>query len=342
MGIDKRKEEILKKVVEEYISTGQPVGSERIVDRLSFPLSSATARSEMFELEKMGYLFQPYTSAGRVPTSKGYRFSIESILKDNKQKNLKQIRLPAPEKLNDLRVTLDEVANLISSYTKEISLVFSPSGEDVRIRYVHLFTINPGSVYLVLITNTQTSEAVSMGDVNLSEDVLRRIENLVNEKLSNIPIKTAIEIMKRENYFEGEVKEGKEVLHFLDIYLKKELEQGEKREIYIKGISNLLSTRISIAEQKIKSLLYMLEEKKTISNIVEKITEKERLGFSIGEENVLPELSDYSLIAVKYTVKEMEGHLALLGPTRMDYLKGIFVLDKIADKLEDIVSKIIG
>jgi len=82
--LEKRKEEILKKLVKEYISTGQPVGSERIVEKFHFPISSATARNDMSELEKSGYICQPYTSAGRVPTSKGYRFFVESILKEKR------------------------------------------------------------------------------------------------------------------------------------------------------------------------------------------------------------------------------------------------------------------
>ncbi|MGC9125085.1 MAG: HrcA family transcriptional regulator, partial [Caldisericaceae bacterium] len=125
-------------------------------------------------------------------------------------------------------------------------------------------------------------------------------------------------------------------------YLKDELNKGATRQIYIKGISNLLTTRIAVAEQKVKFLLNILEEKKIVGEIIENVPQDEsNIGFAIGDENTLPELWDYSLISVKYTVKEMEGTLALLGPVRMDYVKGIYVLERIAEKLEEIADKIV-
>jgi heat-inducible transcriptional repressor len=206
---------------------------------------------------------------------------------------------------------------------------------------VHFFTVKSNIVYVVLVTNTCTSEAVPIGNFNVEKIDLKKAENVINKELSNITSAKALDKILKKNFFEEELKNEAEIVKSLHLYLENEHKKGEKREIYIKGISNLLSARISIAEQKIKSLLYMLEEKKAISNIVENITSKDRVGFSIGKENIIPELWDYSLIAVKYTVKEMEGRLALLGPTRMDYLKGIFVLDTIAERLEDFSDKII-
>lgn len=341
MELEKRKEEILKKIVKEYISTGQPVGSERIVEKFHFPISSATARNDMVELEKLGYIRQPYTSAGRVPTSKGYRFFVENILKEKRQVRMKEIKLPDEEKIKDLKAILNDVSELISTNTKEISLVFSPLLEEIKIKYIHFFTAKSKTIYLVLVTNTQTSEAIPIGNFKIEDGDLKRIENLLNKEVSNITAMKAMEKILKKNYFETELKNENEIVKCLHSYLENELSKGEKREIYIKGISNLLSARISLAEQKVKSLLYMLEEKKAISDIVENITANDRLGFSIGRENKIPELWDYSLIAVKYTVKEMEGRLALLGPTRMDYLKGIFILDAIAEKLEEFSDKII-
>lgn len=341
MELEKRKEEILKKIVKEYIRTGQPVGSERIVEKFHFPISSATARNDMVELEKSGYICQPYTSAGRVPTSKGYRFFVESILKGKKPTKIKDIKLPDAEKIKGLSEILSDVSELISSHTNEISLVFSPCINENKIKYVHFFTVKSNIVYVVLVTNTYTSEAVPIGNFNVEKIDLKKAENVINKELSNITSAKALDKILKKNFFEEELKNEAEIVKSLHLYLENEHKKGEKREIYIKGISNLLSARISIAEQKIKSLLYMLEEKKAISDIVENITSKDRVGFSIGKENIIPELWDYSLIAVKYTVKEMEGRLALLGPTRMDYLKGIFVLDTIAERLEDFSDKII-
>lgn len=341
MDVEKRRKEILKKIVSEYINSGQPVGSEKIVEKFRFPISPATVRNDMAALEKLGYIHQPYTSAGRIPTSKGYRFFIEDTLREKHSFSIEKIRIPHARKIKSLNEMLSEISELISQHTNEISLVVSPCSDEVKIKYIHFFCIAPNSVYLVFVSNIETSEGHQLGNFNISQEELKRIENIVNDKLKDLTLKTAIAKLKEESFYKDDVGPNFRILISLYEYLKTEFEKGSTREIFIKGISNLLTTRISIAEQKVKFLLNILEEKKTISEIIENIPSKDKLGISIGEENKLPELWDYSLVSVKYTIKEMEGTLALLGPVRMDYVKGILVLERIAEKLEEVAERII-
>jgi heat-inducible transcriptional repressor len=341
MELERRKEEVLKKIVSEYIHTGQPVGSERIVEKFHLPISSATIRNEMAELEKLGYIQHPYTSAGRIPTSKGYRFFVEDMLKDKKPIDIGKIKLPEPEKIQNLHDVLSEVSDLISLHTNEISLVVSPCIEEVTINYIHFFIVLPDSLYMVVITNTQTSEAALLGNFSLSKEDLIRIENLLNSELASLTLKEASDKIEKKRFYKSELNRYSQIIGTLYLYMKNELTKGVTHDIYIKGISNLLTTRISLAEQKVKFLLNIFEEKKLLSEIIESVPSSGSIGLSIGEENKFPELWDYSLISVKYTIKEMEGTLALLGPVRMDYIKGIYVLECIADKLEEIAEKII-
>ncbi len=341
MEAEKRRNEILKKIVSEYIHSGQPVGSEKIVEKFHLPISSATIRNEMAELEKLGYIQHPYTSAGRVPTSKGYRFFVEEMLKSKKPIDIGKIKLPEPEKIQNLHDVLSEVSDLISLHTNEISLVVSPRLEEVRINYLHFFIVLPDSLYMVLVTNTQTSEAVLLGNFSLPKKDLVRIENLLNSELSSLTMKKASDKIEKKGFYEAELNKYSQIIGLLYLYMKNELVRGATHDIYIKGISNLLTTRISLAEQKVKFLLNIFEEKKLLSEIIESVPSSGNIGLSIGVENKFPELWDYSLISVKYTIKEMEGTLALLGPVRMDYIKGIYVLERIADKLEEIAEKII-
>jgi heat-inducible transcriptional repressor len=338
--IDDRKKKILSNLVSEYIKTGKPVGSSSIVKKYGIGVSPATVRNEMAELEKLGYISQPHTSAGRVPTSKGYRFYVENALKNKKKFNIMDIEIPKPEKILDLREVLDEVSNLISFHTKEISLVLSPCLEKEKIKYIHFFSIET-TIYLVLVTTIHTLEPQPLIEQMIEENKLKKVENFLNSKLKGLSFKKAKKLLREENFFREQLGNSNIIAKALYLTLNNEIRKGETREIYVKGIANLLTTRISIAEKKMHSILEMLEEKKTVEEIIDEVPSKDNVGYLIGEENKYPELWDYSLITVRYSIKEMEGTLALLGPMRMDYIKGIYVLEKIADKLEEFADKII-
>ncbi len=339
MDIDERKRKILNNLISEYIKTGKPVGSSNIVRKYGLGVSSATVRNEMSELEKLGYISQPHTSAGRVPTSKGYRFFVENVLKNKKSFNIMNIEIPEPEKMIDLKEVLSDVSNLISFHTKEISLVLSPDSETESIKYIHFFKVE-NTVYLVLVTTIHTLEPEPLIDKAISERDLKVMENFLNSKLRNLAFKKARNLLSKNGFF-ADVFTNNSVIKAVYIMLSTEIRRGETREIYIKGIANLLSTRISIAEKKMHSILEMLEEKKTVEEIIDEVPSKDNIGYLIGEENKYPELWDYSLITVRYSIKELEGTLALLGPMRMDYIKGIYVLEKIAERLEEFADKII-
>lgn len=339
MELKERRKEILKDLVAEYIKTGEPVGSARMVSKFHFDISPATVRNEMAALEKMGYIYQPHISAGRVPTSKGYRFFIENVLK--KQKNpVNKIDLSDNGKIRELQDLLDRVSRLISYHTKEISLVLSPNLSNERIKYIHFFTIDNHSIYAVLVTNIRAPEAVPIIRTEVTPTKLMRLEQFINAKLAGLSLRKAIALLKKERFFSNEMKENVEIIKALHKFLQDEIKNNETRRIYIEGITNLLTTRISIAEEKVRSLLEMFEEKDLIEDVVKDIPMKNNIGYLIGEENKLPQLKECSVIAVRYTVKEMQGMLGLIGPTRMDYAKGIYVLERIAESLEEIAQKI--
>jgi len=341
MELDKRKSEVLKSVVKNYIESGVPISSHRVVRDVSFPVSPATVRNYMAELDEMGYLTQVYASSGRIPTSRGFRYFVEDALKERKRIKLTQIKLPDIEKIKSFREVLSQISALISNYTKEISLVVSPTLQDDRIKYIHFFIATLNKLFSVIVTTLHTTEALFIGYFDMDEQTLHFIENFLDEKLVDKTIKEALNLLIQNRFFESEVGKDKVliVVHFFEA-LKDEYEKRKTREVFIRGVSNLLTTRIQIAEERIKFLLKMLEEKETVEKILEDTKGNEKIQIVIGEENKIPELWDYSLITVKYSIKELEGTLGLLGPIRMDYMKGIFVLEEIAEKLEQLSEKI--
>ncbi|PMP67348.1 MAG: heat-inducible transcription repressor HrcA [Caldisericum exile] len=342
MELDKRKSEVLKEVVKEYIETGEPVSSERVARNVNFPISPATVRNYMAELDEMGFLTQVHASSGRIPTTKGFRYFVEESLKERKRLKLSEIKFPEPEKIKNLSEILSQISELISKYTNEISLVVSPCFEDEKLRYIHFF-LATNLLFTVIVTTTQTTEAILLGNYQLSEENLRLIENFLNGKLQNLTLKQALkEILSNAFYIDELGKSFSQIIGKFYETLKNEYEKRKTKEIFIRGISNLLTTQIQIAEERLKFLLNILEEKEVLERILNDVTKDEKLQLVIGEENKLPELWDYSLITVKYSIKELEGTLGLLGPIRMDYIKGIFVLEEIANKLEQLSEKILG
>ncbi|MGC9125389.1 MAG: hypothetical protein ACP5GW_04620, partial [Caldisericaceae bacterium] len=205
MELEKRKEEILKRIVAEYIDTGQPVGSEKLTEKLGMPVSSATVRNDMAELEKLGYIYQPYTSSGRVPTTKGYRFYVEDFVRNRKPIELNKIKIPEPEKIKNLHEVLSEVSDLISLHTNEISLVVSPGVDEVKINYIHFFVVAPQSLYMVVVTSLQTSETVMLGNFPINKNTLLKLERFLNIEIASMSTRRALLKMKRKNFFAEEL-----------------------------------------------------------------------------------------------------------------------------------------
>lgn len=341
MELDKRRSEVLKEIVKEYIETGEPVSSERVAKAVNFSVSPATVRNYMAELSEMGYLTQLHASSGRIPTSKGFRYFVEESLKERKKIKLTDLKIPEPDKISSFFEVLSQISDLISKYTKEISLVVSPTLEEDKIKYIHFFSTS-NLLFVVIVSTLQTTEALLLGNFEVSDEQLRYLENFLNSKLADLSLNKALKKLVNNAFFKDnfEKETTKIILRFYE-KLKEEYEKRRTREIFIRGISNLLTTQIQIAEERIKFLLNMLEEKEAVEKLLSEIETDEKMQIVIGEENKLPELWDYSLITVKYTIKELEGTLGLLGPVRMDYIKGIFVLEEIAERLEKLSEKIL-
>ncbi len=342
MKLDKKRSEVLKEVVKEYIETGEPVSSEKVAKGVSFPISSATVRNYMAELLDMGYLTQQHVSSGRIPTSKAFRFYVEEALKERKRIRPSNIEIPNLETFGNLREMLSQISDLISQYTNEISLVVSPCIEEDKLRYVHFF-IASEFLYTVIVSTLQTTEAIPLLKSNLQMEQVIYLENFLNEKLKNLAILEASKRIVENNFFSDELNKDLAIVAF-KFYekLKEEQYKRKTQEIFIRGISNLLTTQIEIAEERLKFLFNMLEKKETINKLLVELEQDEKLQIVIGDENKIPELWDYSLITVKYTIKELEGTLGLLGPIRMNYVRGILVLEEIADKLEKMAEKLLG
>ncbi|MDO8885851.1 heat-inducible transcriptional repressor HrcA [Candidatus Oleimmundimicrobium sp.] len=334
-ALDSRKEFILKTVVEDYIKSVEPVGSQRIVENYGLKVSSATVRNELVYLEKAGYLLQPHTSAGRIPTDSGYRYYVNELLK--KERNFIFSEEGSICELfsagnNELDVLMRETSHLLSRLTKYVAFVFAPSSKVNYLKHIDLILIRPHTVLIVVIMNTgYVSKKIIDLDYELSQKCLRNLEILLNERLDNLRPKEIMEIGQNLIEFSPEVRDvaGRVMRHILDCFTSEENEQ-----FFLGGTSNILLQPEFQNSKKIQLILEILEQGDIIANLYKDTSKPGFVSVRIGHENLKDEVDECSLVFGTYGAKGQSlGALGVLGPTRLDYFRSISVVESISKSL---------
>lgn len=350
--LSSRKKQILKAIIEAHIELGEPVGSKYLMEKKDISCSSATIRNEMSELEELGYLEQPHTSAGRIPTELGYRFYVDSLAENYNLTNSEITELQT--KLNDKKAELDSILDtavkLASSMTNYTALVVKPRDVKVSVKRYELMAMDKRNVVLIMALdngNVKTKHLRSANDV--SEDGIKRLSSILNEFLSQ---KTAEEItlpmlMAMENAM-GEysylvspvVKAICETLTTLD-----------GGELKVDGINRLLSYPEYYDFEKLKDMLSMFEQKNDILEIVSGSCDEntslaipdaannDKVQVYIGSENMVKTMNNSTLVFK--TIKDGDktiGAIGVIGPTRMDYSKVIATIDNLTNGISSIIS----
>lgn len=340
--LDERKEILLYAVIHEYILTAQPVGSKKLVKRHGLDVSSATVRNELAMLEKMGLLTHPHTSAGRIPTEKGYRFYVDSLtdtndLKPAEEKSIFKFYSMLSKEMEDL---LRETSNLLANVTSYLAIVFGPTFRKSALKHVDLVLMHPHVVLVVIVTDTgwvakrvlELQESVEFSD-------LEGMERVLNEKLSGLDLD--------EIFLSGRVElrgllPGKWALvnKIVDEIIDA-LEEREDRRVFLGGTANLLRQPEFESLEKLQQLLEILERGYSLLRFVEEALEKNQVVVRIGSENDGMELRDCSLVAANYGVGgESLGTIGILGPVRMDYPRAISSVQCVAKNLTFVLESL--
>ncbi len=342
--LSERKKKILYAVINDYIQTALPVGSQTISKHYNVGLSSASIRNIMAELEEMGYLTQPYTSAGRIPTDTGFRFYVDTLLKIKALKRQEQERIRSWLKRNKLkRIDVEEVmketSRVLSLFTKHLGLVLAPKITNTEIKRIELVHIRDGYVLVILvsISGVLHNRMVDIGET-VSQADLDRMSNFLNSIASHLTIKELkkkiLEEMKREkNLFDKLLKKALEIGR----YAVTDAEEDE--EIYIEGRTNILTQPEFSDIQKMKKLFNAFENKALLIKILDECMESEGIQVYIGSENEIEEIKGCSIIAKPYRVcGETLGTLGVIGPTRMDYGRIIPLVEYTAELVSEILT----
>jgi heat-inducible transcriptional repressor len=338
MQLSARKREILRRVVEEYVATGQPVGSRMLVERSGLEVSPSTVRGELAELEGLGLLTHPHTSAGRIPTENGYRLYAEELVETLEGR---------PEGLGvDLRDMRDEIEDALRATTETLShatrllaLVSAPSLQTASIRHVEVLALQPTSIMVVVITSTGgVTKRVFRLEAPADPGLVAWAAEYLNERLVGVRLGTSM-VRRRLDAPELAPRER----GFLALIGQALVEVGaeEGPQVFVGGAAGLLEEARAEELDATMRLLELLERRAAVLELVSEALEPRRPVVHVGREVAGGQLRDVSLVGATYGIRRTPlGAVGLIGPLRMDYEKAIRTVRAAAFELSRFVEDV--
>ncbi len=340
-GFSERKKNILCAVIKDYINTALPVSSNTISRSHNIGLSPATVRNIMAELEEMGYLTQPHTSAGRAPTDKGFRFYVDTLLEHRQLNKKEQERIKDLYTLNrfDINEIMMDTSRILSLFSENMGIVLSPKLANTKIKKLELVLVKEGCIMVIIVSGSGVvyNRIVNIKD-KIKQSDIDRMSNFLNTiasglTLNRLKIKILGEMKKEKNLFDRLLKRA------LEIGKTAVMEAEVKEDIYIGGRANILNQPEFKDFKTMKRLLKTFEEKHVLINILDQCMDSRGLQVLIGSENEETAVSGCTLITMPYAFYgEPSGTLGVIGPTRMDYAKVIPLVEYTAGLVSNVLQ----
>jgi heat-inducible transcriptional repressor len=339
MELSDRKLAILKAVIDDYIMTGLPIGSRTISKKHGIELSSATIRNEMADLEELGFLVQPHTSAGRIPSHKAYRYYVDRLMKVVKLNPVEaeNIKRYFQNRMSEVNEVLEKAAQALSDTTHHISMVLRPQLKLSVIKRIQIVKITERKAILLVVTDAGLmTDTVIVVPEGISPDYMEMISRLLTKKLSQKTLEDAEFDLRRS--LEENLRLNKEFVDDLVTAIETSVEPQGEKGIVLGGTQNIIDYPDFMSIEKAKSFISVLQTKEMLYDMMKKAT---RLEFSvtIGQENEVKELQDLSVVTATYKLGGKSlGSFGVIGPTRMDYSKVISILGYVSQSLNSILS----
>jgi heat-inducible transcriptional repressor len=339
VALDERKLEVLRAIVEDYIATREPVGSKSLVDRHNLRVSSATVRNDMAILEDEGYIHQPHTSAGRVPTDKGYRLFVDRL---STIKPLSTAERRAIQRLLSGAVDLDDIVHrtvrLLAQLTRQVAVVQYPSLSRSAVRHLELVTLAPGRLMLVMITNTgRVEQRVVDVPVALAEDDVLDLRSRINDKL--VGQRLAETPMLVEALVTEVAPELRPTMTVLASVLLETLVERQEERISLAGTANLARGTALDFPGTFRHVLEALEEEVVLLKLIGEVDSPTTLRIRIGNENEFEGLHSTSVVSTGYGPGSVVvGGMGVVGPTRMDYPSTIAAVSAVARYVGELLA----
>ena len=341
MELDDRKKRILLAIIKTYLETGEPVGSRTISKLEDLNLSSATIRNEMADLVEMGYILQPHTSAGRIPSDKGYRFYVDQLMEE-KEKEVDEMKEILIEKADKMERMFRQVAKSLSVNTNYAALISAPSMNGNRLKFIQLSRMEERKIVAVIVLegNMIKNQIIDI-DEPLDDETLLKLNMLLNTNLNGLMIEEInLSIIARMKEQAGE--HSNIVGEVIDA-VAEVIRADEDLEIYTSGANNIFKYPELADHERASEIITAFEEKKQLMELVhDTLSDSDSGGVKvyIGEESPIGNMKDCSVVTATYELEEgVHGTVGIIGPKRMDYDKVLKTIKSMASQLDSVFKK---
>lgn len=340
--LDERKKRILKAIIKTYMETGEPVGSRTISKYTDLNVSSATIRNEMSDLTDMGYIIQPHTSAGRIPSDKGYRLYVDEMMQE-KESEIAEIRDLMIEKTDKMEKVLRQVAKVLASNTNYATMISVPQYSGSRLKFIQLSRMSELQLVAVVVAegNVIRNQIINL-DEEMDDQTILKLNLLLNTNLNGLPIQD-INLGMIARLKEQAGTHSSVVATVLDAVAATIHVDEEDMEIYTSGTTNIFKYPELADTSKASGLISTFEEKKLLVDLVkERMTDTENTGIQvyIGDEMPIQAMKDCSVVTASYELGDgMHGTIGIIGPKRMDYENVVDSLKALKVQLDEVLEK---
>jgi heat-inducible transcriptional repressor len=334
-----RQQAILRLIIQEYVSTAGPISSKAILHNYNLGVSSATIRNEMSALEDMGFLIQPHTSAGRIPTEQGYRYFVERLMQ--------QTDLPMDEQrmishqFHQARLELDQwlrlSAAILAHTTKNASLVTAPKSYRCHLKHLELVSIQDNTVLLILVLESGTvKQQIITLDNPMSQDELRMLARQLTDQWTQA---NAIEVTSTTTTLTGVAAHVGEVISSTMC----RIDARRTSDIYHDGLLNILNQPEFKNKQGVQQVVRALEERRLVDQLIGKVLQEGGVQIIIGGDDQWHELSDVGIVLTRYGIgNTIAGAMGVVGPVRMTYGRAVSIVQFMSHLMSNLLSDLYG
>jgi heat-inducible transcriptional repressor len=332
--------QILRALVSHYVTSGEPVGSKTLVDRYRLGVSAATVRNELAALEDAGLIYQPHTSAGRIPTDAGYRVFVDKFAGGGKlpDKEARQVRSFFIEPRWELEDALRQTASLLSTLTHHAAVVFAPALDRSTVRHIELVLLPSDRAMVVIVTDTgRVENHVIRVPKEMDEEQLANAAHMLNRAFVDLPLEELPRKMAEE--LPRLPLELREVVGTLAGTLAKELSDEDAERVFLEGTSNIVDEQKFADLGTVRQVIEALEHRRLLLEVLADAFSIETVSIRIGAENPVEEMQNCAVITAPYSLEGITvGSLGVVGPTRMDYRRTIAAVHEVASNLGRMLS----
>ncbi len=339
MNIDDRKIKILQAIINDYIRTGDPVGSRTIAKNYDLGIGSATIRNEMADLEELGYLEQPHASAGRIPSSKGYRLYVDKLMNNQKitvEEDLKIKQYIIDSAMLEVDKIVRQTSALLSELTKLTCVIETPSVKRSFIKSIQLIKVDEYNLISVFLTDTGfiKNHIMKLNNRVPRIEILMQINQVINNRL----VKRSIEEINLEviNNLKRDLSGYEEIFNAILPILYDTLNAADSSEVFMEGTTNIFNYSEYNDIDKAKEMLSLFNDKESLMDL---FNPQDNITISIGDENYRQQAKDCSIISGEYSFGDRTiGKIGLIGPRRINYSKVITIMSEVIKELNNILS----